>query len=700
MEKPYSKSRLNRALHSFFFIIVATIVLFLVFEFSLTLVFNSQLKKAKASFKDYAGIDLDYKFVLFDVFYGAFVKSLSISKDNKPMLDVGSIRLKPDIFDSIVNRGLSCKEIYINRPHVYKVDELNKKYLSLTLANIHNSGSLIKSALVKVYNMNFMDRINLDLGGYVAFAQNKVLLSRGKIRILDSMLLGMSDIDQSNNFLVMPLDYAFEATYMDGDFVINKFELISLSAKLVMSGRMEDYADALDVDLKGDLKDFMLEDARMFNNEYAYGRGILNSKFNIKGPLDTADFRVDMSISDANLKVLDTLKLSKIDIDLVWDNKGLRSDNMTMLIDGSAASLSIDISREGAGNTIDLEFFSGSLDVLDDFKVNFQGNLAKSILEGDIAVAFKRKYEEKTLSRNFSLENFSLDLVDFSFGCKSAQLTLGEKAETESLVEESLGMVSPEEEEDEEIIRRLTLNQLVGNMSMTSESLEVYNLEGDFYGGTLKSDASFRSADSTLYYNSKIILKNVNTADLAQEFLFEEYKLSGMLSGSIILNSKLRENITGDIQIIDGELTDNAVLIAISNFFALPSLKSVSFSNLKVIFYKIWNQYDSKISLFSQDVSIYLDNKSAAGESLDGYLLVKISTDLMDESPRFRQLFKYIGYKEPTVYFPFQLKGYFEKPRIEWLENEFKEKLEAFLPESNKKLLQEALNSLVLDMSK
>lgn len=688
MEKPYLKSRLNKLLHSFLFVLIATIVLFLVFEISLTIVFNSHLKKTKKSLQESTDLDFRYRFAFFDIFYGAYIKNLSITQDNNPILGVGSIRLKLDVLGTALNKELTCKEIYLIRPHVYKVDHFEKEYLSFLLANVQNCGSLIRSVSIKVYNMNFMDRLDLDIGGYVALAQNKILLSRGKIRILDSVLLGMSDIDQSNNFLIMPLDYAFEATYMDGDFVINKFEITSLSAKLALSGRIEDYEDTFDLDIKGDLKDFMLEDVKQFNNDYVYGRGILNSKFNFQGPLDIADFRVDMNISDANLKVLDSLKLSKINTDLVWDNKGLRSDSISMLIDNSPANLSLDISKEGTKSIINLGFFSKSLDVLDDFKVDFQGGLANNILEGNIGIAFQRKYEEKTFNRDLRFEKFYLDLTDFSFTGGSVQIKLGEVVDAVSA-----------EAEKKENIRRLTLNQLTGNMSMTSEGLEIYNLEGDFYGGTLKSDASFKSTDNNLYYNSKIILKNVDTADLVEEFLYEEYNLSGLLSGSIILNSKLRENITGDIQIIDGELTNNAVLIAISDFFAMSSLKSVAFSNLKIIFYKIWNQYDAKISLFSQDVSIYLDNKSSAGESLDGYLLVKISTVLMDESPRFTRLFKHIGYKEPTVYFPFQLKGYFEKPRIEWLENEFKDKIEVFLPESNKKLLQEALNSLVVDMS-
>lgn len=682
MDKPYSKLPRNKTLRVFLNSAILLLALFLALELSLSLIVNLQLNKAKKSFKSDAGLDLQYTIAFFDIFYGASIKNLSIKQDKTTFFDIGSIRLKLDFLETILKRKISCKEVYISRPHIYKVENLDKKYLSYLLATAKNSGNFIKSTLVKTYNLNFMDYTEMDIGGYVALAQNKVFLSRGKIRILGATFLGKTEIDQSNNLLDVPLDYALDATYTNGDFIINKLELISFSARLALSGRINDYENAFDLDIKGELKDFMLEDVKQLNNEYVYARGILASRFSLKGPLDVANFRTDINISNANFKISDFLKLNKVNFDLVWDNNGVHSEKVSLLIDTYPANLSFKTVKQDGKDMINLEFLSPNLDLINDLKLKFQGSFQNNVMGGDIEFGFSRTLNNKIFSKSYDLKGASFNLKDFNFNCKSAQIQLGEKSQA-----------------GETRLRKLNAQEISGDISMLVDSLQVNDLEASVYGGIISGDLAFKSSDNALNYNSKILLNNVNSASLADDFLSGEYKLSGQLSGSVILNSKLRENITSDIQIVDGELKDNAVLIAIADFFAMPSLKSVAFSNLKIILYKIWNQYDAKVSLFSPDVSIYLDNKSNAGESLDGYLLVKISTALMDESPRFRQLFKYIGYKEPTVYFPFQLKGYLDKPRIEWLENEFKEKIQDFLPESNKKLLQEALNNLVKDIS-
>ncbi|MFC1645914.1 DUF3971 domain-containing protein [Candidatus Omnitrophota bacterium] len=650
---------------------------------SISLILNDNLKKAKTSFRDSAGLDFDYTIAFFDIFYGISVNNLSISKDKDKIFDIGSIRLKIGILNTIFKRQLLCEEIFIQDPHLYKVDHFDKTHLSFLLAIARDSEDILKSAKIEVYNLNFMELANLDIGGYIALAQNKLLLSRGKVRILESAFLGKTDFDQSNSLLDEPLDYAFETTYLDDDFVINKLDLIGFIARFIMSGRIKDYESNFDLDLKGELRDFLLEDVKQLNNEYIYSRGILGAKFYIKGPIENADFSTDIKISDSNLKILDFLKIDKINSNLIWDNKGFRSKKISGSIDNAPISLSLDIGREDEKKIINLELSSQNLDLLDDIRIKFQGGFLKNILGCDIEIEIEHTYNKKSLTRYFNFDNLYLSLDDFEFNCDSADIQFGEVGQSQA----------------EKKLKKLLLKKLSGNITIVRDSLELYNFEAGAFGGFLKADASFSRKENALQYNARVILDKLDAAEMVGEFLSGEFQLSGLLSGSINLNSKLRENISGDIQILNGDIANNAVLVAISDFFGIPSLKKVAFSNLKVIFYKVWNQYTSKISLFSPDVAIYVDNKSFEDDSLDGYLLVKLATVLTDESPKFRRLFKYIGYKEPMVYFPFQLKGYAGKPRIEWLENEFKEKLQDFLPESNKRLLQEALNKMVEDFS-
>lgn len=678
MTNSFSNSR-HKILRLFLSIIISILVIFFVVDLSLSLILNHHLNKAKINFKDNAGLNFDYKIALFDIFYGILINDLSISKDENRIFDFRSIRLKLDLTNTILNRQLLCEEIYVQDPHVYKVGRFEKRYLSFLLAGAKDSGDILKSTMIQLYNLNFMDLVNLDIGGYIALAQSKIFLMRGKIQIIESEFLGKTDIDQSNSLLDKPLDYAFEATYLDNDFVINKLDLISFSARLIMFGKIKDYGNAVDLEMRGELKNLLLEDIKQLNNDYLYAGGLLEAHFSINGPMDSVDFKTDIKISDCKVKILDVLKINKIDSNLIWDKQGLRSQGISGLIDSSPVNLNLRIDKQDARNKINLELSSQNLDLFDEVKINFQGYFLKKVLEGDIEVALGRTYNQKFLTKYFIFRNLYLNLQDFGFKSDALEIHLGES---------DMG-------DTQKSFKKIELTKLSGNLAIVGNNLELYNFQVNVYNGTLTGNAIFGSKENTLFYNSKINLENLETLDMFKELLSSEYQLSGLLSGTIDINSKLGENITGDVQIINGKIENNAILVAISDFFGIPSLRTVDFSNLKIIFHKIWNQYETQISLFSTDVGIYLDNKSFADGTVDGYLLAKLTTELMDESPRFRRLFKYIGYKEPTVYFPFKLKGHTGKPRIEWLKNEFKEKIQDFLSEANKKLLQEELNKLI-----
>jgi len=652
-------------------------------DLSLSLILNNHLNKAKTGFKEGAGLNLTYKLALFDVFNGISINGLAISQDEKKVFDTTNIKLKVDLGNTLLNRRLLCREIIVNDPHIYKIEHFDKSYLSFLLAGTKDSGDILKSVMLRLFNLNYMGLINLDMGGYVALAQDKILLSRGKMQILKAAFLGKTVFDQSNSLLDNPLDYSFESTFIDGDFVVNKLDVVGFTARLVAFGRVKDYGSTAELDFNGELSDFMLEDVKQLNNDYVYARGILSSKFVVKGAAGQPGFRADIKIRDSNIRILDSLRVDNINSDFVWDNSGFRSEKISGLMDGEPVNLKLLFEKQDGKNIINLEFLATNLGLLDDLKIGFEGSLLKNVLSGDIEVGFSRAYNQKILKKRYNLENFNLDFLDFEFNCDSAQIQLSEK----------------KQQQTEEKVRNILFSEINGALSMIKDSLELHSFQAKLFDGALKGKASISSQEKSLQYDARINLYDLDSNALVKDLFSADYELSGPLSGNITVNSKLRENVTGDVQIVNGQIKDNEILIAISDFFGIPSLKTVAFSNLKIIFFKVWNKYDSKISLFSPDVAIYLDNKTFEDDELDGYLLVKLATTLMDESPRFKRLFRNIGYAEPTVYFPFQLKGYFDRPRIEWLESEFKEKLEDFLPDTHKKLLQDSLNDLVRDSS-
>jgi hypothetical protein len=651
---------------------------------SFSLALNSYLAKARVGFRNSADLDFNYKFAFFDIFNGVFIKGLSITQDAQPILDIGSIRLRFDQKNTIAKKQLFCEEVIINNVKINEVDNFDKSYVSFLLSAIKNNSAALKSTKIKLDNLNIMGLVDIDLGGYIALAQGKILLSKGKIAINNSKFLSKSAIDRSNSLLDAQLDYSLEVTYTNTDFVINKIDLISSTTKLISSGRIKDYNESVNLDFKIEIDNLLLEDLTKLNNEYVYTRGILTAIFNIVGPLDKSYFKGNVKISSANLKIMDAFKINKISAALSLDNNSIASQEISGLIDSSPVSLNLNINKENGENRINLKFSAKKLDLLDDMIISLKGTFSDKAIEGDAEILLERSYNNKFLTRYVVINGLKINFGD------------------SLLKTDSLGVFLTESEtkDAKEPFRKLALTNIGGNFYFTGNNIEIKNLKAEAYKGRLTASGTLGIKDSALLYNSKIHLENLETENLINEFISKEFKLSGLLSGNVSVSSDMRESISGDVQIVNGKVENNAVLVSISDFFGLPSLKAIDFSNLKIIFQQVWNQYSSKISLFSNDVGIFFDNKALSDGTVDGHLLAKLTTKLMDESPRFRKLFKYIDYKEPTVYFPFQVKGYSGKPRIEWLKSEFKEKIQDFLSESNKKRLQTELNKKVEELAR
>jgi hypothetical protein len=106
-------------------------------------------------------------------------------------------------------------------------------------------------------------------------------------------------------------------------------------------------------------------------------------------------------------------------------------------------------------------------------------------------------------------------------------------------------------------------------------------------------------------------------------------------------------------------------------------------------------EYTSQVKLQSPDVNFFLTGKITSYDKMDGVLSVSLATQLLNESKQFKKILAYIKHEEPYVIFPFKISSYIHSPRVLWLKNEFKEKLQNLLPERNKRFLQRQVNSVV-----
>ena len=679
----FSSSSHHKAIHFFFSALISILVVILVIDVSISIALNQYLEKTKLDLKNNFNIQVSDDSAYFEIFSGILINGLTVSDKDVPVFSSDKISFKLSLPALIFKKELSLERIKMLNPHLYETDYSKQDYASLLVKALKSPNALFKSTLISLSGLNLMDQVVLDINGYIALAQQELLLTRGKVSIRKAGFLNTANASYANSVLNKPINYLFEGRYTGEEFLINKLDLISHSARLLLSGQIGLSGDSLNLDIKGELKDFLLDDVQIINNSYLNSTGILEANFVLKGPIDDIAYNFDIDILNCSLDILHKVAINKVNSHLVWDNRGLRSTVASALLNSSPINLNLSIDNKGF-SLINIEFLNqNQLDILKRARLDFYGYIHNKFLDGDMIATldYLRDKQLKSASLDFRDINFSFE----NFGFKSKFLNV---------------LFNNSDSWDKDpIFKKIELSDLSCILSVSKEMFSIQDVNVKLYGGRLKAGADFGYEDNGFSYSSRLNLEDIQIKELAQEFLSSEYRLTGILSGKVVIDSKANELINGDLDVIAGKIEDNAILIAVSDFFSMPSLKTIDFSNLKILFRKIWDKFESQINLTSDNVGLYLDNKFFPDGTMDGYLLAKFTTGIMDESKRFKALFKYIEYKEPKVYFPFKLKGYVDKPRIEWLKNEFKEKLQDFISKGNQKKLQDLLNKMVIDFS-
>ncbi|MHA1896220.1 MAG: hypothetical protein ACTSU2_02390 [Promethearchaeota archaeon] len=672
MAKSFSKFP-HKTLRFILIIAVIIIIIIIIIDVGGNIFLREFIDRARGELKESAGFDLDIGNYFFDVFLGIVIYDLRLTKDNTDIFSVDIINLHPDLVNLVVAKSLYFPRINIKHPYIYKVETIDKEFISAILLGLLAQDEAIRSTIFKIQDLNLMDMLTIDIDGYTAFAQTKIFLTRGKIRLKDASFL-VPGVAIRNMQHREDINYTFETTFLGDDFLINKLELTGYEASnLFLSGGIKDFSSDVNLDLEGELNSILLEDIKLFNNKYFNTKGFADINFKISGQADSAKFLTKIKFSNCACSILNSFSVKKINSDLSLDGKDL-SLELTGSYDDSPINLSVDLNQRNIPH-IHSELSIKDLGYFDNVAISFQGYYLNNVIGGDLEAIFNYIEQKTNKTTSIAFKNAYLDFEMKKF--KSNALDIVWLSD------------SPEEEC---VSKAVSFKGLNTDFAFENDALSINNFIADLYGGTIEGNGELWLELDEFKYRSKLYLQNLKVKDFAKEFLLLGYQLTGMLSGSVGLSSDQKKSIFGEIQIANGQVFDNVVLGAISDFFGMPSLRTIDFDNLRINFLKEWGKYSTVINLFSPDITIYLDNNFLKEGIMNGYLSVRLSSSLMDQSKPFKRLFKYIEYNQPTVYFPFNLKGYVDNPRIEWLQNEFKEKLGAFLKDKYKKILQDQLN--------
>ena len=232
-----------------------------------------------------------------------------------------------------------------------------------------------------------------------------------------------------------------------------------------------------------------------------------------------------------------------------------------------------------------------------------------------------------------------------------------------------------------------------GNVKI--EGLKLIEMDAPFYGGSLNGRIWIDSARVPSKITSLFVLTDVDT-DAMEELLVHFAKFNGRMSSKMNFTNVPRMNLSGDVTVHDGTLTDFAFFNWLSDSFRLPALKAIDFGRASAHFSVTEEQVQlHDIRLETEDVRIGgyfdIDNKNLVTSKL----FMALSQDLLRESPKFKPVLKMFEGDDSHLGFDFQLSGNMGSMNFQWLPSEVKTKIQARIPDFIERLIEKDVDAMM-----
>ncbi len=147
----------------------------------------------------------------------------------------------------------------------------------------------------------------------------------------------------------------------------------------------------------------------------------------------------------------------------------------------------------------------------------------------------------------------------------------------------------------------IVLTNVSGGVSVKNEVVDMRNIGGNGFDGTLKLSGSYSTAknkknpDIAFRYNigNVDIKKLYNSFSTMQEMMPSAKYISGRLSSEFTMNGSLKEDMTpemnslsgkGDMMLLNGLISDYPVAVKLADKLKMPKLKTLKIQDMKLFF--------------------------------------------------------------------------------------------------------------------
>lgn len=678
-------SPLKRRRRSFLTGILVLALVVLAVDVSLTIFIDRELKRFQRDIAEAGDFSFQYRSVFFNLFQGIAIRGLEVDKGDEILARARRLDLGFDLVSLVSARKALVKNIRMRKAHLYldKTADL-LAFLKYVLSRPSQPVGLFKTIHFRAGDLWIGDMMQLDFKGYFSSILGRSFSSRGRLHLKYLVLApyASADVFKGSPFY-KPFDYVFEAETSGDDLSVPRLQMSNGFLRVTGSGHIARYQTQAGLELDLKVFNIVLDDFPAFNAEHVQAQGVLDVGARFTGSLDAVKAFADIKVSSAQLVFFNALSLSRINGSVLFVGDHLTAQQLSLSINGVPFQADASVSG-GAFPHLVLHLSSraepGGQNA---FVLDLDGDLVENALRGDIKTQLRYASGATTNSLDFDLKGFRMGYEDDLY-LKADFLGVG------------LFIKPPEgEARAKKIAKNIGLEDLFLIVRKKEDGFSLEYVRALCYNGTLEGVVHFLTLREALVANGELHVKGVDLDDFSSKTKNLSTVLLGKLAGDLKFDTSAPDLLKGQVFVTDGVVEQNALLDAVSDFLGVASLKKVAFDDLSIFFSGGKGNYASRVNLASERVKGSLEGKITSYDKMDGYLMVRLATDLLKESKQFKKLLAYIKHDQPQVVFPFKISSYIDSPRVLWLKNEFKEKLQNLLPESNKRFLQRQVNDMV-----
>ena len=691
MTKSSLSSRRNKGLHFFLWLAGGLVALGLVSSLILTLVLNDRLGRLRSFFSG-EKMNLSYAVAYFNVFHGAVVWNLSCS-DAQGAVFWEARRMDFGFHVPSVFRGrVVIKNIVVTQARVDPQKLLTDfEILKKAFLRAGSGPGLFDTSYLAFDHLWLGNAAALDSKGYVSVLPGGLIVARGDVR-LDNVpwLENLDPTALDKDKLGQTFDCLLDVNIKDDAFEITRLEISNDLLRCLGAGRLKDLSKPETiVDFQLSLPHLIFDQLPVVNTKDLQTRGLGVLSLRWSGPLKKTALRGELQIRNASMDLFENFTVSRINGSFIYANQEATSSVIQFRVNQRPyeARVKVNASQEGDPHFVaEVESSSGpELDTAIVLHVNADWTKSRRLkgeVDGDWRYASKNLFHH--LAVNFEGFEAGMD-EDLFIHAQEARLAFDVSA------------VDSQKQRKEVFHRTVFLDHFLTVARRQDQGFALEPLKAGCYGGELEGWLSVASGEGKpLSVKAEAHVRDIDLSSLARRAPGESSLILGKLDGDMKLDTTdPKDALKGQFFVDNGLIEQNPLLNSVADFLGVLSLQRIGFDHLSVFFSGGRAEYSTKAELRSDEVNGLLEAKIFNYETTDGYLSASISSRLLNESKQFKRILTYIKHDEPSVAFSFKISSYLQSPRILWLKNEFKEKLQNLLPERNKRSLQKQISSMI-----